>query len=202
MAGLLPGREDSICNFARDLLSESSMKLSCCLRRLLFAAGLFCLLALLSACSLFHHQKEEAVPTTQLETDPGLAGTKATPPGLSVALKASPDPLKLGETRQIDVIFTLRNTSKQSATLKFPTSQAIEIVLRDQASGQVVSQWSTDQTFQPQSRNVVINPHERIEYDQPITTRDLHAGTTYSLEAYFVGYDKDLRATHPITPQP
>ena len=117
-------------------------------------------------------------------------------------LKASPDPLKLGEVRQLDVTLTLRNTTKQAITLKFATSQTIEIILRDQASGKVVSQWSTDQTFQPDIRNLVINAHERIEYNQPITTRELHAGVTYTLEAYFIGYEQELRASRPIIPLP
>jgi hypothetical protein len=189
------------------------MKLPRPLRRLLSAfevclavldlAGLLLLVAALPACSLLHPHQDEAISiSTPLEMDPGLAGSKATPKGLSVELKAAPDPLKLGEVRQIDVTLALRNTSKLPLTLKFANSQTIEIVLRDQASGKIVSQWSTDQTFQPPSRNVVINPHERIEYNQPITTRDLHAGTAYTLEAYFVGYDHDLRATKTIIPQP
>jgi hypothetical protein len=178
------------------------MKLLRCLRRAGSAAGVCLVLAGLPACSFFHHQKKEDAAATQLETEPGLVGRKSSARGLTVELRASPDPVKLGEVRQIDVTLTLRNTTKTAINLKFATAQTIEILLRDQASGKVVSQWSTDQTFQPESRYVVINPHERVEYNQPITTRDLHAGTTYSLEAYFVGYEQELRATRPIIPQP
>jgi hypothetical protein len=175
------------------------MKPSRCLRFLRFAAGV-CLLALLPACSLFHHHKPDA--SAQPEPETPVIGRKTSPRGLTVELKASPDPLKLGEVRQIDVTLTLRNNTKQTINLKFATTQTIEILLREQATGKILSQWSTDQTFQPESRYVVINPHERIEYDQPITTRELHPGVTYSLEAYFIGYEQELRASRPIIPLP
>jgi hypothetical protein len=177
------------------------MKSSCCLRRLPAAAG-FCLLAVLPACSLLPHHKQDSAAAAQASADSSPVGRKASSRGLTVELRAAPDPVKLGEVRQIDVTFTLRNTTKNTINLKFATSQTIEILLREQASGKIVSQWSTDQTFQPSSRYLVINPNERIEYNQPITTRELHPGVTYSLEAYFIGYEQELRATRPIIPQP
>lgn len=177
------------------------MKPSRCLRRL-YPVMTVCLLALLPACSLFHrHHKDDDKAVAQSGTEP-VVGRKVSPRGLAVEIKASPDPVKLGEVRQLDVSLTLRNTSKQVINLKFDTTQTIEIVLKEQGSGKIVSQWSTDETFQPATRYLVINPHERIEYNQPITTRELHAGTTYSLEGYFVGYDQELRASRPVIPQP
>jgi hypothetical protein len=167
-------------------------------RRLL--AGMLCLTAL-PACSLLHHHKEDDA-AAHTGVGPETVSAKANAHGLAAEIKASPDPVKLGEVRQIDVTFTLRNTTKEPVDLKFPTSQIIEIVLREQASGKVVSQWSTDQTFQQYSRFLVINPRERVEYDEPITTRELHAGTTYTLEAYVIGYEQELRASRQIVPQP
>ena len=67
--------------------------------------------------------------------------------GLVVEIKSAPDPVKLGETRQIDVTLVLRNTSKVTANLKFATSQLIEMLLREPDTGKVVSQWSADHTF-------------------------------------------------------
>ena len=171
-----------------------------------FAAAA-CLLAGLPACSFFHHSKKDAsgangAAATTVQIQSGQVATRSNSHGLTVELKTSPDPVKLGEVRQIDVTFTLRNTTKQPINLKFATSQAIEILLREQATGKVISQWSTDQTFTQSTRYLAINPHERIEYNQPITTRDLHPGMTYVLEAYFVGYEQDLRASRPIVPQP
>lgn len=170
-------------------------------RRLCFAAVAVCILAVLPACSLLHrHHKEDAAAAAPEPSS--VVGRKTTAQGLTVELRASPDPVKLGEVRQIDVTFTLRNNSKESVNLKFATTQTIEILLREADSGKVVSQWSTDQTFDQVNRYVVINPHERVEYNQPITTRELHAGKTYSLEAYFIGYEKDLHTSRPIIPLP
>ena len=129
-------------------------------------------------------------------------GRKLNGTGLAIEMKTAPDPIKLGETREIDVTLILRNKSKAPVNLKFATSQTIEILLRDPEGGKVLSQWSSDRTFEAISRYLVVNPGERVEYNEPITTRELHAGKTYTLEAYFVGYDQELRATRPIMPQP
>ena len=164
------------------------------------------LLAGLSACSLLHPHHEDAATdhgsSANPETSPGLVGKRPNARGLVVEIKSSPDPLKLGETRQIDVTLVLRNNSKITANLKFATSQLIELLLREPDTGKVVSQWSSDHTFSPASRYLVINPHERLEYNEPITTRELKPGKPYNLEAYFVGYDQELRATKVIIPQP
>ena len=160
-------------------------------------------LANLTACSLLHpHHDEAEVRGAPAETNPGLVGKRPNGRGLTVEIKSAPDPLKLGETREINVTLVVRNNSKETANLKFATSQLIEILLRDPDTGKVVSQWSTDHTFSPDSRYLVINPHERLEYNQPITTRELQAGKAYNLEGYFVGYDQELRATKVVIPQP
>ena len=169
----------------------------------LLTAGL---LAGLSSCSFLHPHHEDAAAdhpaSANLETSPGLVGKRPNARGLVVEIKSAPDPVKLGETRQIDVTLVLRNNSKVTANLKFATSQLIEMLLREPDTGKVVSQWSTDHTFTPASRYLVINPHERLEYNEPITTRELKPGKPYNLEAYFVGYDQELRATKVIIPQP
>ena len=164
------------------------------------------LLAGLSACSFLHPRHEEPAAdhgtSANLETSPGLVGKRPNARGLVVEIKSLPDPVKLGETRQIDVTLVLRNNSKVTANLKFATSQLIELLLREPDTGKVVSQWSTDHTFSPASRYLIINPQERLEYNEPITTRELKPGKPYNLEAYFVGYDQELRATKVIIPQP
>ena len=119
-----------------------------------------------------------------------------------VEIKSDPDPVRLGEVREIKVTFVVRNSGKNTASLKFPTSQTIEIDLRDVATGQTVSQWSTDRTFTQETRYLIVNPGERLVYNEPIITRDLKAVKTYNLEAHFVGYVPELRASRPIIPQP
>lgn len=154
-------------------------------------------------CSLLGHRKAaksetSAAPKNRAE----IVGRHSNGKGLMVEIKSDPDPVRLGEVREIKVSFVVRNTSKSTTTLKFPTSQTIEIVLRDVATGKVISQWSTDRTFKQEPRYLVVNAGERLEYNEPITTRELKAGQTYNLEASFVGYESALRTSRPIIPQP
>lgn len=174
-------------------------------RRFLPGLG-FCLVLVLlfdlSGCSLLHRRRGKDAETSTKPQGSRIVGKHSNGKGLTVEIKSDPDPVRLGETREIKVTFVVRNVGKTTTTLKFPTSQTIEIALRDTAAGTVVSQWSTDRTFTQEGRYLVVNPGERLEYNEPITTRELKAGRTYSLEASFVGYDPELRATRPIIPQP
>lgn len=169
-------------------------------RRLpLLAAALaaFCLLTCLPGCAYLPFRRKQ-----QALTDKTEPGRKATSQGLTVEMRTSPNPVKLGEVRQVNVTLVLRNVSKKIVTLKFPTTQILEILFRDPNTGQIISQWSSERSFTSDPRLVVINPGERIEYPEPITTRELKAGRPYTLEAYLVGYDKELRATQAVVPLP
>ncbi len=162
----------------------------------LLAAGGLCLGLAGCAYLPFHHKERPA------EAELAAGGRKPSSQGLLLDMKFTPDPLKLAEARQLDVILTLRNVSKKVVTMKFPTTQIIEILLRDPNTGQIVSQWSSERTFTSDSRLVIIDPGERLEYNEPITTRELKAGKPYTLEAYLVGFDKELRVTKAVLPQP
>ena len=163
-------------------------------------AGGVCLLAVLSACSLLHRHHAKADAPDQANA--ARAGHRPTARGLALEVKASPDPVKLGEVREIAVTFTVRNVSQKAVTLKFNTEQVFEIDLRDVATGAVVSKWSTDRTFTQDNHLVPINKGERLEYNQTITTRDLKPGRAYNLEAYYVGYENELLAKKVLIPQP
>lgn len=91
------------------------------------------------------------------------------------------DPL-LKETRELEATYTVRNTGRQMTRIEFPTAQRLEMVTRN-ASGGVVERWSDDRSFQPVEGIVVINPDERIEFQEQIPTRDMRAGAVYSVEA-------------------
>ena len=121
---------------------------------------------------------------------------------MQAQLKVSPEPVKLGETRQLEVTLIVLNTSKRALPLKFATSQRIEILIREPGTAKVLSQWSADRTFDPKGSYLIVNPKERLEYKESITTRELKAGKPYDVEAYLIGYDRDLHVTKPITPQP
>ena len=156
-------------------------------------------LGLLPACSLlpFHHKSK-----TPPDEEPSFGGKRATGLGHVVEMNSAPDPVKLAETRQINVTFILRNVTKKVVTLKFPTTQFIEILLREPNSGKVISQWSSEHQFTGEPRLLVINPGERLQYEEPISTRELKAGNPYTLEAYVIGYEKDLRVNKAILTEP
>lgn len=159
-------------------------------------------LAALPGCALLKRRKAKDAETSTRPTDSRIVTKRSNGKGLTVELKTEPDPVRLGEVREIKVTFIVRNTGKTATTLKFPTGQTMEIALRDVAADKVVSLWSTDRTFTEETRYLVINPGERLEYGEPITTRELKAGKTYNLEAYFIGYAPELRASRPVIPQP
>src|SRR4029077_20853644 len=49
--------------------------------------------------------------------------------GLVIDLQVSPQPVKLSETRQLQIKATISNQGKRTVTLDFPTEQRIEIYL-------------------------------------------------------------------------
>ena len=175
------------------------MKTRCFSPVVRFAAGAG-LLAALSACSLLHrHPKDTGASATA-----SAAKTRhtANASGLELEIKVSPDPIKLGEVREISVNVIVRNVSSHPATLKFPTAQILEIALRDVQTDTIVSKWSTDRTFSEDRRIIPINKGEHLEYTEPITTRELKVDRPYNLEVSFLGYEKELFAKKVLIPQP
>lgn len=97
-------------------------------------------------------------------------------------LVIDPSSFSLDDRREITVSFTVFNRTPRLVKLDFPTSQRIEILVRD-GNGQVIEKWSDDRAFDDVSGVVMINPGERIEYSEKIATRDMQPGQTYSIEA-------------------
>ena len=116
---------------------------------------------------------------------------------LEMGLAVEPNPVKLGENRQIKVTLTLTNRGGKLARLEFPTSQRVEVLLKGK-NGQMIEQWSQDQAFTNEPTLVAINPRERLEYSVTISTRDMTAGETYSVEAFFPNFDR-LRMAVPVS---
>ena len=157
------------------------------------------LLASLPACSHLPFRRRKEDPAA---AQAATAHLKTNPQGLSVELKSSPDPIRLGDTRELEVTVILRNTSKKPVHLNFPSGQTIEIQLREPNGGKILTKLSTDRIFNSEGRYLLVNPQERLEFNEPIATKDLQTGKPYTLEAFFVGYEKDLHATKAIIPQP
>ena len=118
---------------------------------------------------------------------------------LAVDLKFSPQPLKLAETNRLKVTLTLINHGKKLAPLEFPTSQRIEVLIKNNL-GKTIEKWSDDQPFTNDPTVVAINPGERAEYTVEVATRELAAGQSYTVEGFFPAYNT-LRAEKVLVPE-
>lgn len=118
---------------------------------------------------------------------------------LDLTLDFSPNPVKLSEGNEIQVTLVLTNKTGKFVQLTFPTSQRIEVLLRDH-TGKLVTQWSEEQTFTNDPGYVAINPGEHVQYTVNISGRDLVAGKTYTIEGFFPNYE-NLRVTRDFVPQ-
>jgi Intracellular proteinase inhibitor len=118
--------------------------------------------------------------------------------GLEMRVKVNPDLIRLSDTRSLEVHLQLINRSKKPINLLFNDSRKYDFILRD-ISGKKLAQWSDDQPVNQTPGYVIINPSERAEFVGNVSTRDMVAGRTYTLESLVVGYDK-MRQVIQLTP--
>ncbi len=97
-------------------------------------------------------------------------------------LVVEPQEFSLDDRREVAVTYTVFNKTNKLLRLDFPTDQRLEITVKDPA-GQVIERWSDDRAFDEKVGVVMINPDERIEYEEKIATREMVPGTTYTIEA-------------------
>jgi Intracellular proteinase inhibitor len=107
--------------------------------------------------------------------------------GLSLDLQTTPQTVKLSEVRQLGVKVALANLSKRPITLDFPTNQRIEIYLKNSA-GDILTKWSDNHAIVEKPATILINPQERIEYNETIATRDLTPNKVFIAEVFFPQY--------------
>ncbi len=107
--------------------------------------------------------------------------------GLMMTVELSPQPLRLSETRQMDVRVRLTNKSKTPVQLEFPSSQRFEIYLRNSAET-ILTTWSDNHAFTDTIGTVFINPQEHIEYAETIATRELTPNKVFIAEVFFPKY--------------
>lgn len=169
------------------------------------------LLLLTLGNSLFAEEETSPAPTPKpgivhrvinfFHKDKTKAASKETKDGkrLDLAMTISPQPLKLSDTHEISVTLTLTNNTDKLTQLDFPTTQRVEVLLRNEA-GKMVTQWSENQSFSNDPGYVTINPREHVEYTVSISGRDMVAGKTYTIEGFLPNYDK-LRVTKTIIPE-
>lgn len=118
-----------------------------------------------------------------------------------LSMAVTPTPVKLSETHQIQVTLKLENKSKKFAQLEFPTTQRIEVVVKNKITGKLVEHWSEDQSFANEPGMVSINPGERLEYSATVSTRDMVAGETYIIEGFLPSYEA-LHGSMTVVPVP
>src|SRR6266704_2513435 len=107
--------------------------------------------------------------------------------GLALDLQISPQTVKLSEVRQLGVKVTLANLSKRPVPLDFPTNQRIEIYLMNSA-GDALAKWSDNHAITEKPSTILINPQERVEYNETIATRELTPNKVFIAEVFFPQY--------------
>jgi len=106
---------------------------------------------------------------------------------LQTNLRAEPGEFRLSQHRDVRIVFSLVNTSRQVLRLDFPTEQHLEVAVKG-SGGQRLFLWSEDRSFAALASSVVVNPGERLEYEAGVPTRDMAAGGVYTVEAVLPGY--------------
>jgi hypothetical protein len=118
--------------------------------------------------------------------------------GLEIRVKVNPDVVRLSDTRALEVHLELINRTRKPITLTFNDSRKYDFILRD-STGRKLAQWSDDQPLSQTPGYVIINPSERAEFVGNVSTRDMVAGRTYTVESFVVGYEK-LHLTTTVVP--
>jgi hypothetical protein len=107
--------------------------------------------------------------------------------GLALDLQITPQTVKLSEVRQLTVKATLANLSKRPVALDFTSNQRIEIYLMNSA-GEVLTKWSENHAIIEKPATILVNPGERIEYNETISTRELTPNKVFIAEVFFPQY--------------
>lgn len=118
----------------------------------------------------------------------------------AMTLQVEPADFSLAQTSELEVSLKISNARKQEIELLFPDNQRLEIVTKD-ASGQVISRWSEDRSFDSQEGFAEINPDEFIIYAERIPTSKMKAGETYTVEASLANQE-GYSTTATLTPRP
>jgi len=142
-----------------------------------------------SAAKMFTGFFSDMFASVHLGSDESRPGSK---------LDVEPRQFSVDERREVTVTYTIFNKSGKLLMLNFPTSQRIEILVRD-PQGKVIERWSDDRMFDDISGVVMINPNERIQYQERIATREMQPGKKYTIEASLANNTEFTKVTE-VTP--
>lgn len=164
------------------------------------ASSLFALAAAalaLPACS-----KMQELDSTSRNTGRSFFGigpqTKQT--GISITADYAPKPARAGTGKTMTVTVAIVNNSKGQVSLANETGQRIEILLR-QPGGAVLTRWSESRSFDSRLTSTMINPGERIEFVEKVSTRELRSGGSYEIVAFVPGMEERLKVVVPFSAQ-
>jgi hypothetical protein len=104
----------------------------------------------------------------------------------------------LADTRRLEIQVRLTNRSRHGIRLEFPTTQHVEVVLRD-AAREILWRWSEDRVFDREPTMLTLNPGESALFPASVPTRGMRPGQTCSLEAGIPGHE-GLRVSAEILP--
>lgn len=127
-------------------------------------------------------------------------GPKTKQTGIQMVADFAPKPVRAGTGKTMTVTVAIVNQSGGQVTLANETGQRIEILLRE-PGGRVVTRWSESRSFDSKLTSSMINPGEKIEFVERVSTRDLRSGGSYELYAYVPGFEDRLRVVVPFTAQ-
>jgi Intracellular proteinase inhibitor len=192
---------DRVCNVAFHPLNNGPMNL----RAMVFAIITLTLVGCSSTGAYrwvpFIGRGKKGQASATKVTQGGAFGPISAPVyyGLEFRFRLLPDTFKLSEVRSIETDLQLINRTKKTVNLQFADSRKVDFVLRD-ATGKKLAQWSDDQPVTQNPGYIIVNPGERAEFVGNLSTRDMVAGRTYTVEAFVVGYDK-MRQSITLTPR-
>ena len=162
------------------------------------------MLLLLAGCASLPFARRQNTPTVAKvkvkKGGPNGPVTGGMAYGIEVRLEINPRVVRLSDTRAIEARLVLINRARNTVNLYFNDTHRYDFILRD-TTGKKLVQWSDDQPVSQNLSTVIINPEERAEFAGTVSTRDMVAGRTYTLEGLVVGYDK-LRQIVPIQAVP
>lgn len=115
-------------------------------------------------------------------------------------LRVEPAHFELSKNKELDTSYTVQNNTGKLMRLNFATTQRIDLVTTD-ASGKIIDKWSDDRAATPQDGIIIINPKERIQYDEKIPTREMKPAQSYTIQSEVVGYP-DYTVSKTVVPAP
>ena len=117
----------------------------------------------------------------------------------SLNLMVEPAHFSIANNPELNITFKITNDKKDLTMLTFPTSQRLEMIIKD-AHGNIISRWSDNHSFELNEDVVTINPKESILYTEKMATSMMKDGETYTLEVALANHP-EYTLSQQLNPQ-